>query len=180
MTIKTFWTITIKMLGIWLGLGFLTVIPQFISALTYFGANRNDNLFAIGYVIALFLLTIGIYVVILRLFVFKTAWLINKLHLEKGFVEEKIELSIPHSTVLTIALIVIGGIVFVDSLPQLCKQTFVFIQQDIRLGESPITGWIIFYFAKTILGYLLMTNSQFVVRFINTKNPNENELGESE
>ena len=78
MTIKTFWTIVIKMLGIWLGLGFLTVIPQFISALTYFGANRNENLFAIVYVIVLFLLTIGIYTFILRLFVFKTDWLIVK------------------------------------------------------------------------------------------------------
>ncbi|MEI6141042.1 MAG: hypothetical protein WCP85_17370 [Mariniphaga sp.] len=176
MTIKTFWTIVIKMLGIWLGLGFLTVIPQFISALTYFGANRNENLFAIVYVIVLFLLTIGIYTFILRLFVFKTDWLIVKLHLDKGFIEEKIELNIPHSTVLTIATIVIGGIVFVEGLSQLFKQIFVFIQQDNRFSESPNSGWIIFYFAKTILGYLLMTNSLFVVKWIDTQNQKPNDL----
>ena len=48
MTVRSFWTIMIKILGIWLGLGFLAIIPQFISALTYFWSNRNDNLFAIG------------------------------------------------------------------------------------------------------------------------------------
>ena len=60
MTVRSFWTIVIKTLGIWLGLGFLAIIPQFISALTYFGSNRNDNLFAIGYVVTLFLLAIGV------------------------------------------------------------------------------------------------------------------------
>ena len=176
MTIKTFWTIVIKILGIWLGLGFLTVIPQFISALTYFGANRNDNLFAIVYVIVLFLFTIVIYAFILRLFVFKTEWLIDKLHLNKGFVEEKIEMNIQHSTILTIAIIVIGGIVFIEGLPQLFKQIFMFIQQDNRFSESPNSGWIVFYIAKTILGYLLMTNSQFVVKSIDMQNQKPNDL----
>ncbi|GEM_PF-323412 len=180
MTVRSFWTIMIKILGIWLGLGFLAIIPQFISALTYFGSNRNDNLFAIGYVVTLFLLTIGIYTLILRLFVFKTAWLIDKLHLDKGFEEEKFEMNVPHLTVLNIAIIVIGGIVFVDGLPQLFRQAFVFLQQDNRFGESSNSGWIIFYIAKTILGYLLMTNSQFVVRFIDAQKPKHNNLDELE
>ena len=96
----------------------------------------------------------------------------------KGSRKKKFELDVSHSTVLTIAIIVIGGIVFVDGFPQLFRQAFVFLQQDNRFGESPNSGWIIFYIAKTILGYLLMTNSLFVVRFIDTKHPKPMDLEE--
>lgn len=170
MTIRTFWNLFIKILGIWLVLSALTVIPQFARLLTFFGTTSNDRLLGIGITIALFLLTIGIYALVLRLFVFKTDWLIDKLRLDKGYTEEKIELNIQRTTVFTIAAIVIGGLVFVDSFPLFCQQTLVFIQQDFLFRESPNSGWIIFHFVKTILGYLLMTNSQFVVRFLDKQN----------
>ena len=170
MTIRTFWNIFIKILGIWLVLSLLSVIPQFARLLTFFVTNSNDRLLGIGITVALFLLTIGIYALILRLFIFKTDWLIDKLHLDKGFTEKKLELNIQRSIVLTIATIVIGGIIFVDSFPLFCQQVLLFIQQDNLFRESPKSGWIIFYLVKTILGYLLMTNSQFVVRFIDKQN----------
>jgi len=178
MTIKTFWTIIIKILGIWLVLDSITVIPQFLSALPFFGSNNDDNIFGVGVVVGLLLLTIAIYVFILRLFVFKTAWLIDKLHLDKGFDEEKIDLNVQLSTVLTVATIVIGGLMFVDSLPQLCKQTFVFFQQKNMFRESPTSGWIIFHLVKTILGYLLMTNSKQVVAFIDKQTSKQNDNNE--
>jgi len=170
MTIRTFWNLFIKILGIWLVLSALTVIPQFARLLTFFGTTSNDRLLGIGITVALFLLTIGIYALILRLFVFKTDWLIDNLHLDKGYTEEKLELNIQRATVFTIAAIVIGGLVFVDSFPLFCQQVLLFIQQGHTFSESPTSGWILFYLVKTILGYLLMTNSQFVVRFLDKKN----------
>ena len=176
MTIRTFWTIFIKILGIWLVLDSITVIPQFLSALPFFGANNDDNIFGIGVVIGLLLLTIGIYIFILRLFVFKTAWLIDKLQLDKGFEEDKLDLNVQLSTILTVATIVIGGLMFIDGLPQLCRQIFVFFQQKNIFRESPTSVWIIFHLVKTILGYLLMTNSKQVVAFIDkqTTKPDDN------
>jgi len=164
MTIRTFWTIFIKILGVWLVLGSVTVIPQFFLTLISVGSNDTAQNFALA--AALLLLLIGIYIFILRLFVFKTAWLIDKLHLDKGFEEEKIDLNVQLSTVLTVTTIVIGGLMFVDSLPQLCKQAFEFFQQRSIFRESPTSGWIIFHFVNAILGYLLMTNSKQVVEFI--------------
>ena len=86
MTIRTFWTILIKILGICLVLDSVTVIPQFISTLFYTDPNDTGQGFVLS--ISLLVLTIGVYLFILRLFVFKTAWLIDKLHLDKGFDEE--------------------------------------------------------------------------------------------
>jgi hypothetical protein len=88
------------------------------------------------------------------------------LHLDKGFTEDKIELNIKQSTVLTIAVIVVGGLIFVDSFPQLCRQIFVLFQQKNMFKDDPNSSWIIFQLVKTIIGYLLMTNSQLVIKFI--------------
>ena len=98
MTIKTFWTIFIKILGIWLVIDSITIIPQFISTLLFTGDNNTGQSFALT--IGLLMLTNVIYILILRLFVFKTAWLVDKLQLEKGFAEDKIELTIPSTTLL--------------------------------------------------------------------------------
>jgi len=178
MTIRTFWTIFIKILGIWLVLDSITVIPQFLSTLPFFGTNNDDNIFGVGIVLALLLLTIGVYIFILHLFVFKTAWLIDKLHLDKGFEEDKIDLNVQLSTILTVTTIVIGGLIFIDGLPELCRQIFVFFQQKNVFRENPTSAWIIFHLVKTILGYLLMTNSKQVVAFFDKQTAKQNDNNE--
>ncbi|MBB2145837.1 hypothetical protein GM921_10095 [Pedobacter sp. LMG 31464] len=173
MTIRTFWTIFIKILGIWLVIESITVIQQFLSTLSTLRFNNENNFY--GTIIALLLLTIIIYILVLRLLLFKTSWLIDKMHLENGFLEEKIELNIKSTTVLSIATIVIGGLIFVDSLPQLCKQIFMYFQQRNVFGESPTSGWIIFQFVKTSIGYLLMTNSKLIAKFIDKQSREQND-----
>jgi amino acid permease len=174
MTIRTFWTIVLKILGIYLVLDSFKVIPQFISTLSTFSSDPDQTRMVFIWTFVYLLSTVGLYVFILWLFVFKTAWLIDKLHLERGFAEERIEFNIPRSTVLSIAIILIGGLMFVDSLPQLCRQIFSYFQQKNMFVQNLSSGWIIFQFVKTIIGYLLMTNSRFIVNFIDRKKINEN------
>ena len=167
MTIRTFWTIFIKMLGIWLVLDCLTVIPQFFS--TVFFTNGNTNIQTTAMWIGLMLLTIAFYFLVLRVFVFKTSWIIDKLNLDKNFTEEKIDLNISSNTVLRIATLMIGGYILVESLPALCKQVFSFYQQKSIFKEYPSSGWIIYHFIKSLIGYLLLTNSKTIVEFINNQ-----------
>lgn len=147
----------------------MTVIPQFISAFAFFGENSQDNFFTAIYIIALLLLTFGLYFVVLKLLVFNSNWLIDKLKLDKGFQDEKLDLNITLKTVLAIATIVIGGLILVDALPMLCKEVFTFIQQKSVFREDPQFSWIIFYFIKALIGYLLMTNSKVVINYIDKK-----------
>lgn len=169
MTIRTFWTLFLKILGIWLILSGFTVIPQFTSAFAFFGESNQDNFFAAIYIIGLLLLTIGLYFVILKLLVFNSNWVIDKLKLDKGFQEENIDLNLKLKTVLAISTIVIGGLILVDALPMLCKQIFSFVQQKSVFREDPQFSWIVFYFIKTLIGYLLMTNSHLVINYIDKK-----------
>jgi hypothetical protein len=120
--------------------------------------------------IGIVMLAAAIFILILWLLIFKSAWVIEKLNLSKDFDEERFELTMEWSTILTIATIVIGGVIFIDSLPLIIKQSVSFIQQGKPLRSSQESVWILFYLVKTVLGYLLMTNSRFVVNFIGRQN----------
>jgi hypothetical protein len=174
MKIRTFWTILLKIIGIFLVLRGVSTIVHSLNttiAMLSYGDGAED---IIWISLATIAMVVVIYFFVLWLFVFKTSWLINKLHLDKGFDEEKINLNIQSSAVLTIAIIVIGGLMFVDGLPQLCKEIFMFFQQKSVFRASPSSGWIILHLIKTVLGYLLMTNSKPIVAFIE-KRTKENE-----
>ena len=165
MSVRNFWTILLKILGIWLVLEGFSTLSHFISAFSY-ATTYNATWWNILSVIGLLFLTIAIYFFVLRLFVFKTFWLIDKLKLEKGFTEEKIEFNIQSSSIIKIAIIILGGYLFVDSLPQFCRRIFMFFQQKGMLIDNPDTSWIIFYLVESVIGYLLMTKNKIVVKFI--------------
>ena len=166
MSVRNFWTIFLKALGIWLVINGLTTITQFIAAFSSFVLGNNNELWTIIYSLLLLFGTIGIYILVLWLFVFKTSWLIDKLKLEKGFIDDRIEGDFDYSKVLTIAIIVIGGLIFIESLPSFCKETFNYFQQKRMFEEEFSSGWLFFYLTKTVIGYLLMTNSKIVVKYI--------------
>jgi hypothetical protein len=177
MKTRTFWIIFIKVLGIWLLLNSLTVFPQFASALTFFGANNDETLFGLLAIVGLLLVTLMIYILILRVFLFKTEWIVDKLKLDNEFLEEKFDFNIQSSTVLTMATIVIGGLLFIDSFPLLCEQIFTFFQQESIFRESPNSAWIFFHLIKTIIAYLLVTKSNIVVSYIERKSSDTEDTG---
>jgi hypothetical protein len=120
--------------------------------------------------IGIVMLAAAIFILIVWLLIFKSAWVIEKLKLAKGFDEERLELTMEWSTILTIATIITGGVIFIDSLPLIIKQSVSFIQQGKPFRSSQESIWLLYYLVKTVLGYLLMTNSRFVVNFIGRQN----------
>lgn len=164
MQIKTFWQILIKIIGIWLLFSCISILPQFFSTLSF--VNGNLNLKDLLLLWLGLLVTILIYILIIRLFLFKTDWIIKILKLEKNFTEDRIDLSIPKNTTITIAIIVIGGLIFIESLPNFCSRLFNFVQQKKMLKDYSDTSWLIYYFIKTIIGYLLLTNGKNIAKYL--------------
>jgi hypothetical protein len=132
--------------------------------------NRSPGIEKLLLPMGIVLVVALIFILILWLLLFKSAWVIEKLKLTKDFTEDRLELTMEWSTILTIATIVIGGVVFIDSFPLLCKQTVSFFQHGKFLKDSQESIWILFYLVKAVLGYLLMTNSKLVVHFIDGQN----------
>lgn len=172
MKIRTFWMLFFKIIGIWLILSGLTVIPQILTAFSFLVHQQNIAVGKIIFVIAIMFFTIGLYFIILKFFVLNPGWIINKLKLERDFQEEKFDFNIALDSVLKIACIVVGALIIVDALPMLCKRLFTFIQQKNVFKEDPEFGWIIFYSVKALIGYLLMSNSKYVVKFLSKQKDN--------
>jgi hypothetical protein len=169
MSVRAFWNILLKIIGIVLVIEGGHIILGLIATCSFFIDNMHETAEIIWW-IASVSLSVIFYFFILWLFVFKTSWLIDKLRLEKGFEEESIVFKNDFSAIVTVAVIVIGGIMLIDALPELCKRVFVYYQEkSIHFKESPTTAWIIVYVIKAIIGYLLMTNSKQITGFIYRK-----------
>ena len=167
MTIRTFWNILLKILGIYLVVQGVGVIMPYLAVFTTTFAMGTDDMI---YYIVLTLSILAAYFFILWLFVFKTSWLIDRLDLENGFDEERIDLKGDFSAIMTIAVIVIGGTMLVESLPMLAREFSLYIQRkEIAFQENPSIGWTIFYIVKAMIGYLLMTNSKPIAAFYKQK-----------
>jgi hypothetical protein len=165
MEIRTFWNIILKGIGLWLLMNSLYIFPQI--AITLFTSQLME-----GWDTSIPELMLGIialigYVIVSCIFLFKTSLLIDKLRLEKHFTETRIDITVSSDTVLKIIVILIGGTTLINSFPNLIREIFHFAQQKALLRNYPNLTWLIFHFLNTLLGYLLMTNSLFIVKFIN-------------
>ena len=167
MSIRTFWIILIKILGLILVSGALIFVPQSIYFLYY--AIKSGDLIDLLPIVALNLVLFLSYFLIVRLCIYKTNWIVDKLKLDKGFKTENIELNFESSKIISIAIIVIGGLLFIDNIPTLLREIMIFSQDKNLFKDYPKSGWIIFSFCKVIIGYLLMTNSFRIAKLIEKK-----------
>ena len=184
MTPRSFFTVIIKIVGFYLVTGAVISIPQTVNALFAYKSQFNygsaDDILTMG---SFLVFSASFYFFVMYYCVFKTDWIIDKLQLDQNFSEEKFEFNIHRSTVLRIAVIVIGGVIIADSLPLLCKQSFAFVRYN-RMGTdlslNPQTTWMIFYFVKFSVGFVLLSASRPIVNFIELKRkkPAQSEIAE--
>lgn len=168
MSINTFWKIILKSIGLWLLVSSFYILFQLLSTLSIAKIGWSD-LSVVWIGVAALLIT---YILVIRVLLFKTSWLVTKLKLDKHFTEERIELNIGKLQLLSIVVILMGGFIFVDSFPLLVQYLLQFIQQKMAFKDYPEISWMMYAFIKTIAGYLIMTNSNFIVRLIDKKSTN--------
>ncbi len=167
MTPRSFFAILIKTIGLYLILQSFSVIPQILSTFYFMfsdgGNSWTETVTALGISLAIVLFLLFF----LYICLFRTDRIIDLLRLDRNFAEEKFSFNIHRSTVLTIAVIVIGAIMLIDSLPGFCQQVFQYVQsKQLPLMEYSNTNWIIFYTVKMLIGLFLITGARPVVNFI--------------
>ncbi len=164
MKIETLWKTIIKLFGIWFLIEGLSTTLQSIQVFSYI--NGDLNIEAIIYTTIWIIGSIVIYSIIIRLFLFKTDWIIKNLKLNQNYSEDKIDINVKSSSVITISIIIIGGMTVVDSVPNLLSEILKFLQQKILFKDYPKLNWIIFELLKCIFGYLLVTKSKMITKYI--------------
>lgn len=169
MEIRTFWRIIIKGIGLWLLINSIYVIPQFASSFFFIesGGLNWENLISVWFII---FGTLAVYLLITGFFLFKTEWIVTILRLDQKFTENRIDVNLPYKNVLSIAVIVVGALVFVEAIPALCSNVYDFVKQKELIKDYSGTSLLIFYFLQAISGYLIMTNSKTIVKFIDKQN----------
>jgi len=169
MTPKSLFNIILKIMGLFLLKDIIDTIIQIIYAIVEIiqSYSARDLLsFIFSFII------LGIYYLIAHYLIFKTDFLINKFKLDKNFTQEIFPLNIHRSTILSIAIIIIGGFLLADNIPLLCRACYVYFQarsiSDVFLKKPDIT-YIIMYAAKILVGLILIGNTQLLVNFIERK-----------
>jgi len=140
---KTFFTIIIKLAGLYITWLFIVMLPQLLSLLTFMGQiGMGVQFLSVGGII------IGqaiIYWFTLRACLFKTDWVIKKLNMDDGFNEQSLVLNMHRAVVLKIAIIILGGIVLIDGIPMFCNYAYTYFQNTHiypGFASNPSSPWI--------------------------------------
>jgi hypothetical protein len=165
MTPKTLFTIILKIIGLYFIRNLLLTIPQLLSVILYLKNGQTLeavwNLIANGIIVLLELL-------ICNYLIFKTDWIIQKLKLTEGFDQEIIPFNMHRSTILSITIMVIGGLILVDEIPNLCRQVYVYIEER-RMNYSGVhkeVPYIILSVIKIVIGSLMLAENRRIVSLI--------------
>ncbi len=168
MTVRNFWRVFLKSLGLWMAIESISLALNYISVMV----PASDDLAGFNVMSAIFLLGIcaGVVCLLLRFTLVKTEWLIDKLSLEKGFTQEKLDINISPQTMLAIVISVIGGLSFISALPDFIRSLYSFYQQEYIFRQSPEASRILYSFVRCIVGFVLMTNGGYFSQLLIRKN----------
>lgn len=169
MTTKSLFNIILKILGIFFIKDILAAVPQLLSVILYIN-NSNTVGEAIWTLVSTVLILL-VYVFVSYQLIFRSDFIIEKLKLDKGFDQETIPLNIHRSTILSISIIVIGGLIVAQEIPNLCRQLFDYFQEKrMTFGQtSPSISYSVLAGAKIVVGLLLMGNQRQIVSLIEAK-----------
>ncbi len=170
MTLKTFWSVLIKLIGLYITWKILILLPSLIALIPFasnYGADPDRVILTCIFVL------IGVAVIfLLALYcLFRTDGVIKTLRLVKGQEEERLDVNIHRSSLLTIALIVFGAYLLADTIPAFASQLISYfqVQQNVKFFKTPDAPYIIGSLLKIILGYFMIADTQFIVNLIERK-----------
>jgi Na+(H+)/acetate symporter ActP len=155
MTPKSLFNIILKILGIFFIKDILAIIPQLLSVSIYL---TEPNVSGAVWTLITTIIILVLYIIFAYYLIFKSDLIIDKLKLDKGFDQETIPLNIHRSTILSISIIVIGGLIVADEIPNLCRQLFAYFQEKrLTHGQTnPNISYSVLAAAKIIIGLLLI------------------------
>lgn len=173
MSPKSLFIIIIRVIGLFLLVDALQVIPQ---GLKVFGMMfAADNSMAIASVIISIAILL-IYYFIVNYTLFNAEKIVEKFSLDKNFSEEKFEMNIHQSTIIKLAIIIIGGYIFIQNFVPMILEIYTFVQnqsQDEGTSFSSLPAFnylnLIHYVVMMLIGYYMLGNSKSITNFIELK-----------
>jgi len=170
MTKRDFFKIIIKLFGLYsLILTVFSFIPSNISFIII-----DFNLMSVFWILSLTVFVILIYTFL----ILKTDRLIDFLKIDKGFDDEQIIIgNFNNEQLIKFAIIILGGILIIDYLPNFLQYSFLAFRDKVTTSENSLNLFLEFgtprdYFnwilagINTIFGYILMTNFSGISKWL--------------
>ena len=184
MTPRNLFIIILKIIGLFFLREIVYIVPQLISSIPFltksddFGEIQNTNEGLWTFILTLFIITF--YSFIIYQLLFKTNNIVDKLKLDKGFNQEEFSFNISNSLVLAIALIVIGGIILTNEIPNFFRNVFSYFQEkSLTHGMTkPNFSFIIISAVKIIIGLLIIGERKRIVEFVERRQSQKQEENE--
>lgn len=172
MTIRSLFSIILKILGIFFIKDILAAVPQLIAIFPFL-SQRDAGSEAVWTLISTILVLL-VYFLVSYILIFKSEMIIDRLKLDQGFNKDTIELNTHRSTILSISIIVIGGLMVADEIPNLCRHLFAYFQEKrMTYGQTnPSISYSVLAAAKILIGVLLIRNQRQIVNYIEYKRKN--------
>lgn len=169
MSTRTIWTILIRLSALWMIIDFFYLIPQ--SATPAFLDPSTETIF-------IALLVIAFFIAFIRFVLFKADWIIDNLKLTKNIEQETLQGNLEKSTIYHFGILVLGGLILIDGISCLISQIVMYINanrfvEQYNYESTFFTFDLVFYVVKSIIGYLLITNVNRVIQYIESKNQQE-------
>jgi len=185
MTPKNLFNIILKIFGLFFLREIIYIIPQLISAISSFTkaddfGGGQSSMEILPLIVTL--IAIAFYVFIIYQLLFNTNRIIDKLKLEQGFNQQEFSFNISTSLILTISLIVIGGVILTNEIPNFCRNIFSYFQEkNFTHGMTkPNYSYIVVSGVKIIIGLLIIGERKRIVDFVEKRKVTKEEENEVE
>jgi|SRR6185437_10756858 len=186
MTPRNLFNVILKIFGLFFLREIIYIIPQLISLIPSFtkaddfGGGQFNSGDILPFIVTL--VAIALYVFIIYQLLFNTNKIIDKLKLDQGFNQQEFSFNISTSLILTISLIVIGGIILTNEIPNFCRNIFSYFQEkDLTRGMTkPNYSYIVVSGVKIIIGLLIIGERKRIVEFVEKRQVKKEEENEVE
>ena len=176
---RKLFNVIVKIFGLFFLREIIITIPQVFSSVSRYFVSTDIGPIIATLVVSLLILAFYTFLVIQLLF--NTNKFIDILKLDQGFDEEELSSDTKEefltgsssTTILTIALIVIGGVILTDEIPNFCRHFYLYFnQKGVSYNPTkPDFSNMVFSAAKIIIGLLLLGERKRIVDFIENKKP---------
>jgi hypothetical protein len=174
MTPRSLFNIILKIFGLLFLREIANVIGEIFSAITVFFTMDNG---AGGILTILFtFLVLAFYVFLVFQLLFKANLIIDKLKLADGFNEhefsfdkqEKFSINISQALILRIALIVIGGVILAEEIPNFCRSMYFYLGENHNMRDyiNSSSSNAILSAVKIVIGLLIIGERTRIIDFI--------------
>lgn len=169
MSSRSLFDLILKILGIFFIRNVLEALSRFLSVLVYLPQyeTTQQGWLNLGVTLPQLLL----YTLFSWLLIFRTGKIIGVLRLDRHFPQEMGELRVHRSVILGLAIIVIGGWMLANELPELFRHAVYYYQERkiyVRMAR-PDVSYLAMSFAKVLIGLVLVVFNRTIVKIVEVK-----------